>query len=144
MMENEIVIIKRRDVEESVIDKMWNIHKRSNNNGLLMIAVYINCYTITLVIKEKLLKEKLNIKVIFFETRKEVMKDSSYVLWRHKSTQILISFILQGDHKKLDNFEIIAKGFKSNFKRQISEALHIKEKADLNIQKDAYRLSLYS
>ena len=44
-----------------------------------------------------------------------------------------------------NDFEIIGKGFKSNFKRQISEALHIKEKApDLNIQKDAYRLSLYS
>ena len=45
----------------------------------------------------------------------------------------------------LDDFEIIGKGFKSSFKRQISDALHIKEKApDLNIQKDAYRLSLYS
>ena len=43
------------------------------------------------------------------------------------------------------NFEIIGEGFKSNFKRQISEALHIKEKApDLNIQKEAYRLSLYN
>ena len=45
----------------------------------------------------------------------------------------------------LVDFEIIGKGFKSNFKRQISEALHIKEKApDLNIQKDAYCLSLYN
>ena len=44
----------------------------------------------------------------------------------------------------IEIIEIIGKGFKSNFKRQISEALHIKEKApDLNIQKDAYRLSLY-
>ena len=44
-----------------------------------------------------------------------------------------------------DDFEIIVKGFKSNFKRQISETLHIKEKApDLNIQKDAFRFSLYN
>ena len=48
-------------------------------------------------------------------------------------------------YTKTNDFEIIGKGFKSNFKRQISEALHIKEKApDLNIQKDAYRLSLYN
>ena len=36
----------------------------------------------------------------------------------------------------LDDFELIGKGFKSNFKRQISEALHMEEKApDLNIKK---------
>ena len=63
-----------------------------------------------------------------------------------KSSNLLIHSNDKSHHRVwLDDFEIIRKGFKSNFKRQISEALHIKEKVpDLNIQKDAYRLSLYS
>ena len=63
-----------------------------------------------------------------------------------KNSNLLIHSNDKSHHRVwLDDFEIIGKGFKSSFKRQISEALHIKEKApDLNIQKDAYRLSLYS
>ena len=63
-----------------------------------------------------------------------------------KNSNLLIHSNDKSHHRLwLDDFEIIGKGFKSNFKRQISEALHIKEKApDLNIQKDAYRLSLYN
>ena len=62
-----------------------------------------------------------------------------------KNSNLLIHSNDKSHHRLwLDDFEIIGKGFKSNFKRQISEALHIKEKApDLNIQKDAYRLSLW-
>ena len=44
----------------------------------------------------------------------------------------------------LNDFTLLGRGYKSNFKRQISEALYIKELTpDLNIQKDAYRLKLY-
>ena len=76
----------------------------------------------------------------------------AYNLVKNKITRSFIMFIQtpeirSASHNRvwLDDFEIIGKGFKSSFKRQISEALHIKEKApDLNIQKDAYRLSLYS
>ena len=69
--------------------------------------------------------------------------------WRQQARQELQppdSLLRQNRRQVFSNdFEIIGKGFKSNFKRQISEALHIKEKApDLNIQKDAYRLSLYN
>ena len=36
----------------------------------------------------------------------------------------------------MDDFKILGRGYKSNFKRKISEALHIKEKnPDLNVQK---------
>ena len=45
----------------------------------------------------------------------------------------------------LDDFKILGKNYKSNFKRKISESLFIKEhKPDLNVQKDAYRLKLYN
>jgi len=45
----------------------------------------------------------------------------------------------------LQDFQIIGKGYKSKFKRKISEALYIKgRKPDLNVQKDAYKLSLYN
>ena len=63
-----------------------------------------------------------------------------------KNSNLLIHSNDKSHHRGwLDDFEIIGKGSKSNFQRQISEALHIKAKApDLNIQKDAYRLSLYN
>ena len=42
-------------------------------------------------------------------------------------------------------FEIIGKGYNSNFKRHICEALFIKDKKpNLNVQKDAYRLNLHN
>ena len=45
----------------------------------------------------------------------------------------------------LQDFQIIGSGYKSKFKRKISEALYIKgNKPDLNVQKDAYRLALYN
>ena len=45
----------------------------------------------------------------------------------------------------LNNVKILGKGYRSNFKRRISEALFIKElKPDLNIQKDAFKLKLYN
>ena len=45
----------------------------------------------------------------------------------------------------LKDFKIIGSGYKSDFKRRISESLHIKKlKPDLNIQKDAYKLSLFN
>ena len=45
----------------------------------------------------------------------------------------------------LKDFKIIGSGYKSDFKRRISESLHIKKlKQDLNIQKDAYKLSLFN
>ena len=50
------------------------------------------------------------------------------------------------NHRRVwtDDFKVIGRGYKSNFKRRISEALFVKEEhPDLNVQKDAYRLSLY-
>ena len=45
----------------------------------------------------------------------------------------------------LNDFKIIGQGYQSNFKRRISEALFIKNsKPDLNVQKDAYKLSLFN
>jgi len=45
----------------------------------------------------------------------------------------------------LQDFRIIGQGYKSKYKRRISEALYIKgNKPDLNVQKDAYRLSLFN
>ena len=45
----------------------------------------------------------------------------------------------------LPNVKIIGSGYRTNFKRVISEALFIKElKPDLNVQKDAYKLKLFN
>ena len=45
----------------------------------------------------------------------------------------------------LPNVEIIGRGYKTNFKRKVSEALFIKQlKPDLNMQKDAFKLKLYN
>ena len=43
----------------------------------------------------------------------------------------------------LPNVRILGSGYRTNFRRVVSEALFIKElKPDLNIQKDAYKLEL--
>ena len=45
----------------------------------------------------------------------------------------------------LKDFKILGKGYKSDFKRRISESLFIKKlKPDLNVQMDAYRLTLFN
>ena len=45
----------------------------------------------------------------------------------------------------LPNIKIIGSGYRTNFKRKISESLYIKElKPDLNVQKDAYKLKLFN
>ena len=45
----------------------------------------------------------------------------------------------------LNDFKVLGRNYKTKFKRKISESLFIKEhKPDLNVQKDAYRLKLYS
>ena len=44
----------------------------------------------------------------------------------------------------MKDFEILGKGYKTNFKRRISEAFAIKEREpNLNVQKDHFRLNLY-
>ena len=55
-------------------------------------------------------------------------------VWQHNKQDKNSNHLIHSNDKNhhrvwLDEFEIIGKGFKSNFKRQISEALHIKEKA---------------
>ena len=51
------------------------------------------------------------------------------------SNLVIHSYDKNGRQVFSNDFEIIGKGFESNFKRQISEALHIEEKApDLNIK----------
>ena len=45
----------------------------------------------------------------------------------------------------LNDFEIIGRGYKTDFKRKISESLHIKDfHPDLNVQKISYNLSLFN
>ena len=45
----------------------------------------------------------------------------------------------------INDVKVIGKGYKSNFKRKISESLFIKKlKPDLNVQKDAYKLTLFN
>ena len=45
----------------------------------------------------------------------------------------------------LKDFKILGKGYKSDFKRRNSESLFIKKlKPDLNVQMDAYRLTLFN
>ena len=64
-------------------------------------------------------------------------RDKNSLLLKHaKSTK----------HRRvwLPDFKIIGKGYKTDFKRKISESLHIKRhKPEINIQKDAYKLKLF-
>ena len=59
----------------------------------------------------------------------------------------LLQHATQTKHRRvwIPDFKIIGIGYKSNFKRHISESLFIKTlKPDLNVQKDAYRLALFN
>jgi hypothetical protein len=50
-------------------------------------------------------------------------------------------------HKRVSikDFKILGQGYRSDFRRRISESLFVKKlKPDLNIQKDAYRLALFN
>ena len=62
-----------------------------------------------------------------------------------KKSNLLIHSNKEKHHRVWrDNFQILGRGYKSKFKRKISESLYIKqENPDLNIQKDAYKLKLY-
>ena len=63
--------------------------------------------------------------------------NASHILQHSKKTK----------HRRvtLKDVKILGKGYKSNFKRRISEALFVKElKPDLNKQKDAFKLKLYN
>ena len=63
--------------------------------------------------------------------------NASHVLCHSKKTK----------HRRvmIENVKVLGKGYKSDFKRRISESLFIKElKPDLNKQKDAFRLKLYN
>ena len=63
--------------------------------------------------------------------------NASHVLIHSKATK----------HRRvgMKNVKILGKGYKSDFKRRISESLFIKAlKPDLNKQKDAFKLTLYS
>ena len=45
----------------------------------------------------------------------------------------------------LQNVQILGRGYRTNFRRKISEALYIKElEPDLNVQKEAYKLKLFN
>ena len=80
------------------------------------------------------------------QTRGRIMKrtlqhnskdNASHILQHSKKTK----------HRRvtLKDVKILGKGYKSNFKRRISEALFVKElKPDLNKQKDAFKLKLYN
>ena len=59
----------------------------------------------------------------------------------------LLQHAKQTRHRRvwLPDFKILGSGYKSDFKRRISESLFIKSlKPTLNVQQDAYRLSLFN
>ena len=65
-------------------------------------------------------------------------KDKKSHIYRHSQ---------ETKHKRVNihAFQIIGKGFRSNFARKISEALYIKKlKPNLNIQKESYKLALFN
>lgn len=63
--------------------------------------------------------------------------EKSHVLIHSKKTK----------HRRifLQNVQILGRGYRTNFRRKISEALYIKElEPDLNVQKEAYKLKLFN
>ena len=69
---------------------------------------------------------------------------------QHRSTDKnshILKHTKETKHKQVNicDFKILGKGYKSDFKRRISESLFIKKlKPDLNVQKDSYKLSLFN
>ena len=74
----------------------------------------------------------------FTRTMEHNSKDAkSHVLIHSKRTK----------HRRvfLPDVKILGKGYRTNFKRKVSEALYIKElKPDLNVQKEAFKLKLFN
>ena len=59
----------------------------------------------------------------------------------------ILKHSMRTKHKRVDisDFKVLGKGYKSDFKRRISESLFIKKlKPDLNVHKDSYKLTLFN
>ena len=80
------------------------------------------------------------------ETKRRIGKRILEHNSRDKGSRVL-THSMQTKHRRvyLNDIKIIGTSYRSNFKRKISEALHIKEmKPDLNVQKDAFKLKLFN
>ena len=80
------------------------------------------------------------------ETKCRIEKRADEHHGRDKKSQ-LHKHAVKTKHKRVNisSFEIIGKGYRSNFARKISESLFIKTlKPDLNVQKDSYKLKLFN
>ena len=80
------------------------------------------------------------------ETRCRIEKRSDQHHGKDKQSH-LFKHALRTKHKKvnINSFQIIGKGYRSNFARKISESLFIKKlKPDLNVQKDSHKLFLFN
>ena len=143
---------------ESIINKMRKTIKNEilNNNNTKVQTIY-NTKKLgsKFTIKDQV-KEQHQHNLVYHAKCPDSQCDSNYIgqtkcrllkrVIQHnktdKKSHLLIHANIANHHRVwLDDFEIIGKGYNSNFKRHISEALFIK---DLNVQKDAYRLNLYN
>ena len=80
------------------------------------------------------------------QTKQRTMKRTLDHNSRDKASHVL-AHSKKTKHRRvyMENLKILGRGYKSDFKRKISESLFIKElKPDLNKQKDAFKLKLFN
>ena len=80
------------------------------------------------------------------ETKRRILPRTSEHNSKDKKSHVLIHS-KKTKHRRvfLQNVKILGSGYRTNFRRKISEALYIKElKPDLNVQKEAYKLKLFN
>ena len=80
------------------------------------------------------------------ETKRRILPRTSEHNSKDEKSHVLIHS-KKTKHRRvfLQNLKILGSGYRTNFRRKISEALYIKElKPDLNVQKEAYKLKLFN
>ena len=80
------------------------------------------------------------------ETKRRILPRTSEHNGKDEKSHILIHS-KKTKHRRvfLQDVKILGSGYRTNFRRKISEALYIKElKPDLNVKKEAYKLKLFN
>ena len=80
------------------------------------------------------------------ETKRRIENRTDEHSKKDKNSHVLQhSIATKHNRVSLKNFKILGQGYRTNFRRKISESLYIKQlKPSLNVQKDSYKLALFN
>ena len=151
--------IKGEQIMKKMKKSIENIRRNSNEERTVRIVYTAKKLGTKFTVKDKTPKEHLH-NVVYYtkcpnkkcksdytgETRCRIQKRTIQHNRTDKKSHLLIH-AKKTKHRRvwMKDVKIIGRGYNSNFKRKISEALFIKKlKPDLNVQKEALKLSLYN